>query len=381
MTRRKASLLTIGATLAWLGVTTRHLAGGGVVTSSTPDGVTSQAGVAAASLPIRLSQTGLYRDVERLIVDERNRAFSPQYPLWSDGAAKRRWIRLPEGTVIDTTDVDRWDFPVGTRLWKEFAFGGRRVETRLLLKTHTDRWAFASYAWSEDQRDATLAPAEGIARAAEVAPGKWHAIPSVIECRSCHDSGRTEVLGFTALQLSTDRDPLAPHGEPLTPDMMTLDTLVRERRVRPALDALVRTPPRIEARDARERAVLGYLSTNCGACHNRDSETASVGLFLKYTLRQRPGACAPEAIASSFNRPGHWLVSSAPDGTSRVVAPGLPDRSALWTRMKSRRPSSQMPPIGTVLPDQGAIELTRTWIASAVNRHDGADCSSRPPTQ
>ena len=50
---------------------------------------------------------------------------------------------------------------------------------------------------------------------AEVAPGKWHSIPSREECRACHDSGRTEVLGFTALQLSNDRDPLAPHAEPL----------------------------------------------------------------------------------------------------------------------------------------------------------------------
>ena len=185
----------------------------------------------------------------RLAVDPRNRPFTPQYPLWSDGAVKRRWVRLPDGATIDTRDVNHWDFPVGTRFWKEFAFGGRRVETRMLVKTGADRWEFASYAWNEDQRDAVLAPAEGLASVAEVAPGKFHSVPSRDECRACHDSGRTEILGFTALQLSTDRDPLAPHAETLTPDMVTLRSLVDERRLQPARGDLVATPPRIAARD------------------------------------------------------------------------------------------------------------------------------------
>jgi hypothetical protein len=31
-------------------------------------------------------------------------------------------------------------------------------------------------------------------------------------------------------------------------------------------------------------------------------------------------------------------------------------------RMKSRRPSSQMPPLGTVVPDRDAIEALTIWI-------------------
>jgi hypothetical protein len=44
------------------------------------------------------------------------------------------------------------------------------------------------------------------------------------------------------------------------------------------------------------------------------------------------------------------------------LAPGAPDLSALLYRMKSRRPSSQMPPLGTVLPDQQAIAAVTKWI-------------------
>jgi hypothetical protein len=324
----------------------------------------STAGDAAPRLsppPARLSQTGLYADADSLVVDARNRPFTPQYPLWSDGAAKRRWVRLPDGATIDARDPDRWDFPVGTTFWKEFTFAGRRVETRMFRKVTPDRWDFASYAWQDDQRDATLVPREGRSRVAEVAPGKWHDIPSQDECRACHDAGRTEVLGFTALQLSDDRDPLAPHAEPLTADMVTFTALVAERRLS-GLSARERaTAPRIEGRTPVERAVLGYLSANCGSCHNRDSAIASLGLFLKHTRAAR-GACAADALATTIGQPGHWAVPDAPDGTSRVVAPGEPARSALLRRAQSRRPSSQMPPIGTVVADREALALVTAWI-------------------
>ena len=160
-------------------------------------------------------------------------------------------------------------------------------------------------------------------RVAEVAPGKSHSIPSRDECRACHDSGRTEILGFTALQLSTDRDPLAPHAEALTPDMVTLQTLVDEARLAPPRPELLAAPPRIAARDARERAVLGYLSTNCGSCHNPKSSIASLGLFLQHAA-DRPPSCAPDAITTTVGQPGHWVVPTAPEGASRLVHAGRP---------------------------------------------------------
>lgn len=164
--------------------------------------------------PQLLSETGFG--------DPENRPFSPQYPLWSDGASKRRWVRLPQGSTIDIASIDRWEFPVGTRFWKEFELKGRKIETRFLWKAREDEWVFASYAWNDEQTVATLAPESGIPNVAELAPGKRHSIPSIADCRSCHDSSRTEILGFNALQLSTDRDPHALHAEPLTPGMVTL---------------------------------------------------------------------------------------------------------------------------------------------------------------
>src|SRR5262249_30960643 len=96
------------------------------------------AALAAAPLPEHLRDTGLYARGGGEEIAPDVLAFSPQYPLWSDGAEKRRWIRLPPGTRIDARDPDRWVFPVGTRLWKEFSLG-RRLETRMLERARGGR--------------------------------------------------------------------------------------------------------------------------------------------------------------------------------------------------------------------------------------------------
>src|SRR5688572_32525951 len=103
------------------------------------------------SLPPDLAATG-YDEVEKT-------AFAPQYPLWTDGASKRRWIHLPPGAAIDATRPDDWVFPVGTKLWKEFSLGGRRIETRYIERLADGRWRFTAYAWNAAGTEATRAPA------------------------------------------------------------------------------------------------------------------------------------------------------------------------------------------------------------------------------
>jgi cytochrome c553 len=340
--------------------------------------------------PRFLSGTGLYADAATLKIDARNRLFSPQYPLWSDGATKRRWVQLPAGSTINVADLAKWELPVGTKFWKEFSFKGRKVETRFLWQTGKDQWIFASYAWNEAQTEAELASETGIANITEVEGGKRHSIPSVGECRACHDSQRTETLGFDALQLSTDRDPNALHAEALTPEMLTLRTLVDEDLISPKRADLVTNPPRIAAASPVTRTALGYLSTNCGNCHNRDSSIASLGLDLKHTVdepkhagnepkgsslqdshsrrdsrRDEPlGSSINEctaAIATTVGQRGHWVVPEA-EAESRIINPGHPESSALIRRVKSRRPLSQMPPIGTVAIDRQAVDLLTAWV-------------------
>jgi mono/diheme cytochrome c family protein len=309
-------------------------------------------------IPQRLSETGLYRDGS---VDPRNRPFSPQYPLWSDGAAKSRWIRLPEGAKIDVTDVDAWRFPAGTTIWKEFAWNGRKVETRMIRAEDAGKWTFAAYVWTEDQTDAMLAPAEGVPAAFEVAPGKRHSIPSIQDCNACHSSAPTAVLGFNALQLSDDRDPLAPHAEAPRPGDLTLSTLVEEDRLEPPRPDLAQQPPRIRENNPTARAAMGYLSANCGACHNSRGPLARLGFSLLHDAGAEAGAPEP-ARATAVAARGRFVVPGASEELSRIVSPGAPELSAVLHRMKSRRPASQMPPLGTVIADDEAVALVQKWI-------------------
>jgi hypothetical protein len=309
--------------------------------------------------PPRLSETGLYDSAGA--IDSRNLPFVPQYPLWTDGAEKLRWIRLPEGATIDVSDIDAWRFPVGTKLWKQFSWAGRKVETRMIWKAGETDWVFATYVWADDQNDAMLAPETGISNILEIARGKRHSIPSGEDCRACHQSSPAVVLGFNALQLSDDRDPLAPHAEPLSENAITLRTLVKNNSLSPPRPDLAVQPPRIRERDPIARAALGYLSANCGGCHNDRVPLDRLGLVLLHDSSRE----APEpALATAVNVAGRYVMPGIPEDSSRIVAPGAPERSTLLYRMRSRRPSSQMPPLGTAIPDNEATELIRRWIES-----------------
>jgi mono/diheme cytochrome c family protein len=316
--------------------------------------------VTQVELPQRLVETGLYALERPGIVASGVRQFLPQYPLWSDGMTKRRWIFLPQGRAIDGSSELAWDFPVGTKFWKEFSQGGRRIETRILWKTSGSRWLAASYVWNEDGTDATLAPAEGVPGIVEVAPGRRHSIPSRTDCTACHGTTHSGPLGFNALQLSTDRDPNAIHGEPLAGGVLTLQTLVDERLLTPAPTHLIASPPRIRTDDPATRSVLGYLAVNCSICHNGEADGAPGGPSL--TLRDLLSD-ADATARRLVDRPSAWQVPGVAEGQSVVIHPGSPELSALFVRLRSRAPSSQMPPLGTVVRDQQATDAIGRWIS------------------
>lgn len=308
--------------------------------------------VPARNPPARLADTGFTETAKR--------PFSPQYPLWSDGAAKARWVYLPEGSTIDTSDPGDWRFPVGTKFWKQFSFNGKKVETRFLWRASPAEWVFATYVWNEEGTDAVLAPDAGVPGAVELAAGRRHDIPSQADCRACHGEKRPDPLGFNALQLSTDRDPNAIHGEPLAPGMITAATLQQERRLSPPRPEWVTDPPRIRTGSPATRAVLGYFAANCGTCHNRGGEIAYAGPSLKHS-DIADGDTVARALLGQATA---WQVPGQPAGASLMLNAAAPDASAMLARMRSRRPSSQMPPLGTVLRDAKAIDAIARWIAT-----------------
>jgi len=281
-------------------------------------------------------------------------SFTPQYPLWSDGADKRRWIALPPDAAIDASQPDDWQFPAGTRLWKQFAHGGKPVETRYIERLADGSWRFATYVWNERGDDAQLAPAGGIAALpVAAAPDGRYAVPGRGDCIACH-GGAQKVLGFSALQLSPARATRARPGD------LDLRSLVARGLLRGLPPALIDQPPRVAAATPLERAALGYLHANCGHCHNTTGTQAPVRLALMQRIADSQ-ASRDEVLRSMLEAPSRYRPPGFGD-EARVIAAGHPERSALVARMASRDARVQMPPLGTHVPDAEGLALVAQWI-------------------
>ena len=306
--------------------------------------------------PEKLSQTGLFLPGNTTTIAPGHLEYSPQYPLWSDGASKRRWIHLPEGQHIDGSDPDHFRFPPGTRFYKEFSFGAR-VETRL-LEVSDSGVSYATYVWNPDGSDAILAPETGLRGIRTVDDGLRYDAPSQSDCGACHGGrGARAVLGFDALQLSSDRDPLAAHQESAPKGAVDLPELVRRDLIRNLPWQLIETPPALEADTALERAARGYMYGNCAHCHNGEGALAPLGLDLDAAVGIEARARQRSALigaASRFVLPGMQH--------SLRVAPGAPRESVLACRMGSLSPVLRMPPLGTRRVDVDGLRLIEDWI-------------------
>lgn len=291
-----------------------------------------------SELPERLSQTGLFVDGDPARVADGVQEFAPQFELWSDGAAKRRWISLPAGETIDSSDPDNWIFPVGTRLWKEFSLDGVRLETRSLRKTGPglDDWAVQPYVWLGDGSDA-VATANGAANVL----GTSHDVPPANACRACHGGRKSFALGFSALQLSHPAD----SGQVALAELVTAGRLTNPP-----------SPVTIPGSESDRRA-LGYLHANCGHCHNQDRPPAARERCydpqneLDFFLRVAPTPAVSDTPAYRSAR-------------ARALEPGNPDDSRMIELMSERGFLRQMPPLGTEIVDQRGLHEVRSWIAS-----------------
>jgi hypothetical protein len=138
-----------------------------------------------AGVPTDVFCTGLYDNRDATQVSGSVMPYTPGVVLWSDGAEKRRYLYLPPSTQIDTSDLDAWKFPVGTKAWKEFRFDGALVETRLLWKRSATTWEAGTYIWDASGKTATLntsAP-KGV-----LLPSGYE-IPTQKDCDKCHHGG------------------------------------------------------------------------------------------------------------------------------------------------------------------------------------------------
>ena len=269
------------------------------------------------------------------------------------------WVHLPPGTTIDVATTPRGSSPSARGSGRSSRFGGRKVETRMLWKA-TQRRVGRRQLRLERGADRRRAGARaGCQVSWRSQRDRRHSIPSRGDCVACHGSP-ARPLGFNALQLShRSRSERAPRRAARTGDADARDARRRAARCRPpaTTSSDAAADPQ---REPATRTALGYLAGNCGSCHRRGTRpsrrTCPRSAYADVTADG-------DAVAAALVLRAHALAGAGLGGRASVaVDPVVPERSALLARMRSRRPSSQMPPLGTVVRDEAAIDAITRWI-------------------
>ncbi|AKU94870.1 hypothetical protein AKJ09_01534 [Labilithrix luteola] len=303
-----------------------------------------------AGLPTDVFCTGLYRGRSSTQYASNVMPYQPGVTLWSDGAEKRRYLYLPPSSTIDTSNLDAWKFPVGTKAWKEFRVDGVLVETRLFWKRET-KWEAGTYVWDATGANATLnTNPKGIILAS------GYEIPTTKDCDKCHHGGSDRLLGVEAVALAL---PTA-QGATLT------ELAQRGALSHPPATTTVSLP---EDATGKAAAALGYVHANCGMpCHS----ARGLGEETQLVLRVRAGELWPTTgVPSSVATTDIFLATVGQEPTTASVAqqfpgarritPGAHDKSLVWL-VSHLRGNYQMPPLVSHRIDDVGTQLLADWI-------------------
>ena len=342
-------------------------------TIDTPDGGDS----GAYQLPTDLRCTGLYADWNTKTVAADARPYAPAYALWSDGAVKSRWIHLPAGQKIDATNPNEWSFPAGTKLWKEFVVGGKRVETRHYLKLADLTWARTTYQWSLDESTATRLdtgaggpPADAglIDDGGGLDGATYYEIPSVQSCDGCHAGRLDKVLGFDAVNLGG----AAATGVTLTV-LKNEGLLVTSDGGASPLPATLTIP---EDGTGKGQASIGWLHSNCGvACHNKNPSAGCSFMSMRLRVEVEelvPPSGTPTLQSLQTYTTTHDVASTSGLGDPAMkpysrIAHGDPSKSLIRYLIGRRTTTEfygQMPWLDTHAVDVADVANLNAWITA-----------------
>lgn len=286
-------------------------------------------------------------------------------PLFTDYAAKFRFVHLPDGQSAPYNDSEVFDFPVGTVLVKTFAYPAdyrkpddniRLIETRLLIHK-TDGWVAFPYVWNDEQTEAVLKVAGARTELTWIddqgqEKGTRYVVPNINQCKGCHIYNKAMT-------------PIGPKARNINKDFAYADGTKNQIAVWSAHGILTGAPdpadaPRVPnafdlADGSLEKRARAYLDVNCAHCHRAGGPGDTSGLFLTwdednpvtYGVEKRPVAAGRGSGGLDFD-----------------IAPGKPDQSIIIFRMSSTEPGIAMPELGRTINHDEGIALVREWIAA-----------------
>jgi uncharacterized repeat protein (TIGR03806 family) len=320
--------------------------------------------------PRWLSETGAFRDLKTLEPAEGVLPYEVNTPLWSDGAAKRRWMAVPNDGPPYSADEqvgfysDRpWTFPAGTVFIKHFeiaqpsrpSLAARRLETRFLVCDSDGGVYGATYRWNAVQSDAALIEERESEEVTFRSPSGdrtqiWE-YPGRRDCLSCHTAAAGYVLGVNARQLNRDIAP-SRNRQAQSHNQLLIFEGAGMFSSFPPVSSLASVPRMAEVGDASttlDERVRSYLDANCSHCHRPN------GVRAFFDARYETPLDAKNLVGAITT------TTSSPRGSFLVVG-GDPEQSTLLKRMESSDAATRMPPLARNTADQAAIAAVREWI-------------------
>jgi uncharacterized repeat protein (TIGR03806 family) len=324
----------------------------------------------SGSLPPMLSMTGVFSNTPNMSPVAGLIPYTPNTPLWSDGALKTRYVSVPNNGAVITPDgqiafatTGPWTFPAGTVFVKTFELNTdttnpnvtHRLETRLLVRDINGAVYGVTYKWRADNSDADLLSSSlteniVITNASGTSTQTWY-YPSPSDCLQCHTPQANYVLGLSTRQLNGNQT-YATTG--VTDNQ--LRTLNRLGLFNPAFDetnitSFSKLSSLTNNSASFEERARSYLDANCAQCHQPGGPGITFDARYDTPLQNQHLTNYPASYSLGF------------DG-ARIVAPKDVWRSMIWQRMNTTSNTIKMPPLARNLIDSNAVDVMAGWLNS-----------------
>lgn len=324
----------------------------------------------AGALPATLSQAGVFSSTPAMTPAAALIPYTPNTPLWSDGALKTRYVAVPNNGGVTSPDeqiafaaTGNWSFPAGTVFVKTFELNTdtahpnvrRRLETRLLVRDINGAVYGVTYKWRADNSDADLLNTSLfediiITNSGGISTQIWY-YPSPSDCLQCHTPVANYVLGLSTRQLNGN-ETYPSTGE--TDNQ--LRTFNRLGMFNPAInEAAIPTYSKMSALTnlsaSLEDRSRSYLDANCVQCHQPGGSGITFDARYDTPLANQHMTNYPAALSLGYDN-------------ARIIASKDIWRSVIHRRMISTEPSIQMPPLARAVIDTNAIQVLTDWINS-----------------
>ncbi|MGB7655022.1 MAG: SO2930 family diheme c-type cytochrome [Novosphingobium sp.] len=312
---------------------------GAAVAAKPPASQVNAKAITEAAYPQSLAEFGFFTDAAGTKPTPGVTPYRLNTPLWSDGSVKTRFLYLPSGTKAKAQGDGLLDLPVGAALIKSFAFGGKLIETRVLLH-RAEGWVALPYVWNAEQTEARLALAgKRIELTTPAGQAISYAVPNKNQCKECHGlAGQVTPIGPKAYNLAPawlagmakagklDRAPQVARRIPLWED----------RASAPIADA-----------------ARGYLDANCAHCHNPQGAASNSGLYLGWLVSDPYQLGVMKRPVAAGRGSGKFEFD---------IVPGDPAHSILAFRFASTEGGVAMPELGRESRDPAAEAVIWGWI-------------------